>query len=248
MTGCRLSLREHTLTQTIDWHCVWQITRSVLEALYFLSGIGILVAAAYAAMQVRIASDQLKIASEQLRLTKEISDANSRRESVKLAAELCKYYAHEIVPAQEVALKKYVAEKCTFLAPVQQPNPAFIIKNGDFAQVNYDINRITPEWGKVNIEIVMFLNKCESFAIPFAAGVADDAIGFQETAAVFISSVNAFTPAIYYLRQTQGVRYASVLKLWNIWHDRMIAQALAPALKGLQDLIEAAEKNKIRPI
>jgi hypothetical protein len=62
------------------------------------------------------------------------------------------------------------------------------------------------------------------------------------------SLINAFMPAIYYLRQTQGVRYANVLKLTNIWHDRMIAQALAPALKGLQDLIDAAEKNKIKPI
>jgi hypothetical protein len=229
------------MTQPTDWHVVWQITRSVLEALYFLAGIGILIAACYAAKQV-------KIASEQLKTSKEITDANSRRESVKLAAELCKYYAHEVVPAQDVALKKYVAEKCTFLAVVQQAVPAFVIKDGDFAQVNYDLNRVKPEWGKVNVEIVNFLNKCESFAIPFAEGVADDRIGFQETAAVFISSINALTPAIYYLRQTQGVRYASVLKLWNIWHDRIAAQALAPALKGLQELMDAAEKNKIRLI
>jgi hypothetical protein len=194
------------LTQPVDWHCVWQTTRSVLEALYFLSGVGILVAAAYAARQVRIASDQLKIASEQLRLTKEISDASSRRESVKLAAELCKYYAHEIVPAMDAAMRKYAEEKCTFLAPVQQPNPAFVIEDGDFAQVNYDTNRVTPEWGRVASEMVNFLNKCESFAIPFAAGVVDDGVGFQETAAVLLSSIDVVMPAICYLRQTQGVR------------------------------------------
>lgn len=102
--------------------------------------------------------------------------------------------------------------------------------------------------GKVGTEIVMFLNKCESFAIPFAAGVADDDIGFQETAASFVSVVSAYSPAIYYLRQTQGVRYASVLKLWNIWHDRMVAVALAPAIKGIQDLVDAAEKNRIKAI
>jgi hypothetical protein len=39
-----------------------------------------------------------------------------------------------------------------------------------------------------------------------------------------------------------------VLKLWNIWHDRIAAQALAPAMKGIQELIDAAEKNKIKPI
>ena len=40
----------------------------------------------------------------------------------------------------------------------------------------------------------------------------------------------------------------SVLKLWNIWHDRIAAQALAPAMKGIRELIDAAEKNKIKPI
>jgi len=39
-----------------------------------------------------------------------------------------------------------------------------------------------------------------------------------------------------------------VLKLWNIWHDRIAAQALTPAMKGIQELIDAAEKNKIKPI
>jgi len=236
------------LSQPTDWDNVWQIVRSILEALYFLSGVGIFIAACYAARQVRIASEQLKMASDQLKTTKEIADANRRRESVKLAAELCKYLADEIVPAQDAAARKYAAERCTFLAAVQQAVPAFVIRNGDFAQVNYDLKRVTAEWGKVCNEIVTFLNKCESFAIPFAAGVADDGIGFQETAASFVSTINVYVPAIYYLRQTQGVRYASVLKLWNIWHDRLVALALAPAIKGIQDLIDAAEKNKIKPI
>jgi hypothetical protein len=237
-----------TLSEPTDWHSVWQTTRAVLEALYFISGIGILIAALFAVRQVRIASDQLRIASEQLKTTKEIADSNSRRESVRYAAALCKYYADEVVPAQDAALKKYVAAQCTCLAPVKQQLPAFVIKDGDFAQVNYDIKRIEPEFPKVAIEFVTLLNKFESFAIPFAAGVADDGIGFQETASVFIIGVGVFTPAIYYLRQTQGARYASVLKLWNIWNDRMVALALTPAMKGLQDLIDAAEKNKIKPI
>jgi hypothetical protein len=64
----------------------------------------------------------------------------------------------------------------------------------------------------------------------------------------FIAAVSFFTPAIYYLRHTQGSRYASLLKLWNVWHDRIVAQALAPAMQGIQELIASAEKNKIKPI
>jgi hypothetical protein len=123
------------------------------------------------------------------------------------------------------------------------------LEKGDFKQVSYDINRVHPEWPRVGTCIVHFLSKAESFAIPFAEGVADDRIGFQETAASFIAAISAFMPAIYYLRKTQNVGYASVLKLWNIWHDRMVAKALTPeVMKRIQDLIQAAEKNKIKPI
>jgi hypothetical protein len=84
VTGCRLTLKGNTLSQPTDWNHVWLISKSVLEALYFLSGIGVFIAACYGVKQVRLASDQLKIASnqltiasEQLKTTKEIADANS---------------------------------------------------------------------------------------------------------------------------------------------------------------------------
>lgn len=216
----------------------------MLEALYFISGIGIFAAACYAAKQVQIASNQIK-------LTKEIASANARRESVKLASENCRYFAEQVIPAMNAAMKKYKEQNCAFLNPVPQAAgspPPFIITNGDFSQVNYDIKRITPQdWEKVSVELVGFLNKLESFAIPFAAGVADDDTGFMETAPSFIIGLNAVMPAIYYLRTTQGSRWSSVLKLFNIWNNRIAAQALEPAMKDMQKMIEEG-KNKIKPI
>jgi hypothetical protein len=234
-------------TQPTDWHHIWLVSKSVLEALYFLAGIGVFIAACYAVKQVRLASEQLK-------LTKDIATANSRRESVKLASEHCRYYADEVVPAHEALVKKYNEQHCTFLNPVAiqpgaPPAPAFIINNGDFAQVNYDMRRITPEeWGKVSVEVVRLSNKMESFSIPFAAGVADDAIGFQETAPAFINALSFVIPAVYYLRQTQGARYPSILRLFNIWHDRVIANALAQVMPGMQRMIDNANRNQIPPI
>jgi hypothetical protein len=62
-------------------------------------------------------------------------------------------------------------------------------------------------------------------------------------------TIGVFMPVIYYLRKTQNVGYASVLKMWTVWHDRIAAKALTPeVMKGIQDLIEAAQKNKIKPI
>ena len=239
----------NTSYQAIDWHFVWLSIKSTLEALYFLAGVGIFLAACYAAKQVRLASEQLKIASDQLRTTKEIADANSRRESVKLAAELCKYFADEVLPAQNAALRAYVTNNSTFLSMDPKAPPAFVLHNGDFQQANYDLNRIHGDWAKIGNEFVGFLNKAESYAIPFAEGVADDRIGFQETAPTFVSTIGVFMPMIYYLRKTQNVGYASVLKMFNIWHDRFVAKALTPeVMKGIQDLIDAEQKNRIKPI
>lgn len=249
-------------SQPTDWHYIWLSMKSVVEFLYFLAGIVLVGAAVYAArqvkfasQQVKLASDQLTIASQQLDSTREIAKSAARRESVKLAGEKCEYFADHVVPAQNDTLNAYMAAHCTFLDPVplQQgaaPLPPFTIINGDFAQpMNYDIRRITPEqWESVKAHMVMFLNRMETFAIPFAAGVADDATGFQETAPVFIGTMNTFLPAVYFLRTTQGARYASILRLFSVWNNRVIANALAQAIPGMQQMVADAAANQIQPL
>ena len=138
--------------------------------------------------------------------TKELADANSRREAVRLAAIQCKYFAEEVVPAFTAVTKKYQVEKLTFLAAKPQPVPPaqpipphYLLKDGDFVQASHDNDLLNREWPKVSTEAVAHLNKLESFAIPFAAGVATDEIGFQETAPVFCSTVATMMPAIYHL-------------------------------------------------
>jgi hypothetical protein len=231
-----------------NWHQIWLCFKSFFEFLYFVAGIVIGIAAVYAAKQVRIASQQLDA-------TKEVAKAAARREAVKLAGDKCEYFAEKVVPAQNDAVNAYVAGTCNFLdpAPLQpgtQPVPAFTIVNGDFAQpVHYDVRRITPEqWNSVKAPMVMFLNKLETFAIPFAAGVADDVTGFQETAPVFIGLMNTFMPVIYFLRQTQGACYASILKLFSVWNTRVATNVLAQVMPGLQRMIDEAGNNQIPPI
>ena len=58
------------------------------------------------------------------------------------------------------------------------------------------------------------------------AGVADEDIGFTETAPAFVNMMNRVVPAIYYMRVLQGARYASVLKLFDLWNSRIAAKAL----------------------
>jgi hypothetical protein len=217
-----------------------------LRALYFISGVGIFSAACYAAKQVSIALSQLKLASEELKFTKEIAEANSRRESVKFAAQLCKSYADETVPAFQTLADKYKELNLTFLTP--DVERWFVLKDGDFQQTTYDLSRITPHWDEIRKEMVNYLNQAEAFAIPFAEGVADDKIGFQETAVAFCSGVSQCMPAVYFLRKTRSIRYTSLLTLYCIWKNRLTAEAIAPLAKQMQEFVDVAEKNKIKSI
>jgi hypothetical protein len=230
------------------WVTTWHWTHGVLETLYFLSSIGILIAAWKGL-------GQLKLAKDLATSTKELADANSRREAVRLAAIQCKYFAEEVVPAFTALTKKYLDEKLTFLAAKPQPPPPaqpvpphYLLKDGDFVQATHDKDLVEKEWLKVANEVVAHLNKLESFAIPFAAGVATDEIGFQEVAPVFCSTVATMMPAIYHLRMTQGAMYFSTLKLYCLWNNRMAAKALAPVMKQFQEMIQSVEKAKINPI
>ena len=221
----------------------YTVIHDVLEWLYYLSGIAL---AILAALGLR----QIGLASEQLRLTKEIAEANKKRESVKLAAEQCRYFAEEVVPALDHLIKECVRLGIQgFKLPVQQ-QPHFVVQDGEIKQVNVNLAVLQGEWNKICMVAVAYLNKAESFAIPFAAGVADDAIGFQETAATFCTGISSCLPAIWLLKQTQNVPFHSVLTLYCIWNNRLAADRVAPVLKGMQEIVQAADKdkNKIKPI
>jgi len=221
--------------------------RSVLELLYFAAGIAIAIAAFMAIKQVRIGSEQLRLASEQLTLTKELEEKSNRREAAKLAAQQCKYFADELVPAWTGLTEKANRLGNTFLN-VYGNNPPFVLKDGEFVHTNFDSKLIGEGMQKIGLEVVAFLNKAESFAIPFAAGVATDEIGFEETAAAFCTQIRVAMPAVFFLMQTQGVGYKSVRKLYSLWNDRAAAKAMAPALKPIQEFVEAAAKKTITPM
>jgi hypothetical protein len=209
--------------------------RAILELLYFLAGLGIAIG--------------VYLGLQQLELTKELADASNKREAVKLAAQQCKYFAEDVVPAFESANLEFKKHALTFLYfYLNKQPPSYILKDAKFISNVFDIKLIQAEMPKIETSVVNFLNAAESFAIPFAAGVADDEIGFQETAAAFCNLLNTYMPALFYLCHTQGVTYASALTLFCLWNDRRTARAMAPALKTAQAWVDEVDKKRIKPI
>ncbi len=209
-------------------------TRAILELVYFVSGIIIAVAAV--------------LALSQIRLTKQIARANSRRESVKLAADLCKYFADPVVPlwgkADDDCAKAGV--KCLTVTAVPG-QPTFLIKDGEIVNHQFNLRQLIDDSPKLN-SAVTYLNALEAFAIPFAAGVADEDIGYRETARPFLQGVQTYMPVIYHLRITNRGRFESIIRLYATWSKRLAADVNAPIVKALQDLVRDATKDRIKPL
>jgi hypothetical protein len=204
--------------------------RAALELLFFISNMVIAAAVVFGLKQIS--------------LTKKIATSDARRESLKFAAERCQYYADKCVSAHNAVLAEQNRLKINFLAVGLQ-----------FTIVNKQIQFLTPfneqvyaaQYDRMRPPILDCCNGMEAFAIPFAAGVADDELGFQETAASFCNLVEQLIGMIAVLRKT-GARYESTLVIYERWKSRLVAQSLEGQMKQMQAIHrQASEKGKVKP-
>jgi hypothetical protein len=208
----------------------WFVTlRAVLELAYFAAGIAIAFFAGFVLQQIT--------------LTKRIATANAKRESLKFAAERCQYYAERCVPLYDRLVSESARLGLTFLAT----SPKFAIFNGEILPQPFDRNALFTQYMQIPADIVATMNALEAFAIPFAAGVADDELGFQETAVNFCQMVEQLSGAFIWMR-ISGPRYESVMKVYDSWKNRLVAQNLEGKMKQIQAQHKAvAEKGKLKP-
>lgn len=204
--------------------------RSILELLYFASGITIAVAAVWGL--------------QQLRITRQIARTGAKREALKFAAERCQYFAEHAVPTGARTANEYNQLGLKFLGVTNK----WSIQNGEIVNHNFDPKLIGAEFPKVGAVLVDDLNTLEAFAIPFAAGVADDDLGYQETAIAFCQRVKTYMPAYFHLRRIRDARYESTIKLFDMWNKRLTATAVASAMKPMQEFLRSVENERIKLI
>jgi hypothetical protein len=77
--------------------------------------------------------------------------------------------------------------------------PPFLIADGEFTAQHFDVKTVFDELHKSD-RGVLYLNCLEAFAIPFAAGLADEEIGYRETARPFCQGMNEVMPVLFVLR------------------------------------------------
>jgi hypothetical protein len=208
----------------------FHILRATFELLYFASGVAIALAAFWGL--------------KQLRITREIARTNAAREALKFAAERCQYFAEHAVPAMSELEAEYRRLALNFLSV----NSSWEIKNGEIVNHNFDLKLLYREVPQLDPALVNYLNTLEAFAIPFVARVADEDLGFQETAIAFCQRMQLYMPAIFLLRESLGARYESIIKLYDMWNKRLVAASLAPAVKSMEELAKTIERERIRPL
>ena len=214
----------------------------ILEILYYVSGIVIAAAALYGLKQLKIGLDQLTI-------SKEVARANAKRESIRYASEQCRYFAERVVPALTAFVTEYRRLNLTFVpAVVAGQPPALVVRNGEIVVQGYDARLLDAQWQQIEGTIVACLNTYEAFAIPFASGVADEDIGYRETARPFCQGAQDLLAGILQLRRTNAGRYESVVRLHEMWSRRLTAEIVAPIVGQLGELIRNAGHERIRPV
>jgi hypothetical protein len=212
--------------------------RAFLEVLYFVAGIVIAGAAIRGLHQIN--------------LTKKIAIKNAKREDLKFAAERCQYYAENVFAASAALTE---ARKTLGLPPLVtsarlNASTEFDIKDGE---INLELEpktllEIADTTIKTAGPLATYLNSLEAFAIPFVAGVADDDLGFQETAISFCRSIPAVIPLIAAMRTVGGAHYESCVKLYDCWSKRLKAEDLRKQMKDLEGKIKATPVHKIKPV
>jgi hypothetical protein len=199
---------------------------------YFVAGIAIAIIAGFGLKQIA--------------LTKKIATANAKRESLKFAAERCQYYAEKCVPLFDKVCSEHKKLGLTFLNTA----PQFSIVDGEIRFHNLDqaaLSALSKQYSQMTTDLIQCLNSAEAFAIPFAAGVADDEVGFQETAAAFCREVEQLIGALFLLRKG-GMKFESTVKVYDHWKSRLVALGIEDKMKQMQEQHKkVAEKGKIKP-
>jgi hypothetical protein len=145
-----------------------------------------------------------------------IARKNERRLAVELAAKECTNYGAALLP-QLIKLQKDIENSgCQFFKHFKLIRGENDLKSDASAVTEEDYN----ELNQYIPETLRLLNLLEGFSIPFAAGVADDRVGFIECGRSFVRIFEQFF-GLYARHELKHYYPATQTLYWN-WRRQII--------------------------
>ena len=92
------------------------------------------------------------------------------------------------------------------------------------------------------------MNMLEGFAMFFVTGLADEEIGYRETAIAFCELAASLMPAFWFYRETKRAMYKSVLELYEMWHNRLALERLQERREEVERDLSRVKPRTIKPI
>ncbi len=209
-------------------------TYDVLEILYFVSGIALVLIAAKGL-------GQIKVGLQQIKLTKEIAEKSARRDAYRLAHEQCQSFGTSVAIAVSNVLAQARALGVTIYT-----NPSFQVEECQIVKHDFQGNAILAALSRLDPTVPM--NMLEGFAMFFVTGLADEEIGYRETAIAFCELSASLMPVFWYYRETKRAMYKSVIELYEMWHNRLALEKLQERREEVERDLSRVKPRTIKPI
>jgi hypothetical protein len=168
---------------------------------------------------------QLWLTREGIELTRNLSQEGQDREALKMAIDQCSYYAEKVVPQSECFRLKITQNIALYRPALLEANllrPPFTVRNNEIVIPGFNFEQSNR--AMVALAPCELLNFLESFAIPFAANMANEDIGYFETGINFIEMMQIYMPSFLAFRQSGRARYRSAVSLYERWQTRYLAE------------------------
>lgn len=198
---------------------------SILESLFFLSGIALAVLAG--------------IGLRQLTVAKEIARTDATRDSLKLAAEQCAHYNHHIIPMIDALTHAVEANNIVFYDKSQVEVKADKVKVTSTAMPE-DIRALI----QVGTEFLTLFNAMDAFAIFFLAGVADEKLAFSAVGTHYCQIVRRH---LSHLMIHKG-GFDNVLQLFFLWNGRLESLRLQMERQEIENNLQKIQNKFIKPV
>lgn len=200
--------------------------RPIAELLYFIASIFLL--------------GGLGLAYRQLTLIKRDIQLRNYRAAAEKAIAACDRYLCEYIPQSKPDFDERVASKLFwYKGPI-----------GDFS--HRSIPPILKEECSKRYHLKLWLpplNRLESIAACFTAGVADESVGFRVIGRTFCSSVESNYDIIAMSRYEKPNAYwENIVELYSLWRPRLTKAELESAKQEMDEKISSLPQNTVVPI